>query len=154
VGGEVPGGVAQERMRGTTRALVEAARQLRRELTPAEKALWAALRGRQVGGLRFRCQHAIGPFVADFYCPAAKLIVEVDGPIHDQQVEQDAARTDYLNALGYRVLRLRNEDVLTNLSAAIARIEHATIAVPSVKRHRKPAPEATCLPQTSQPPPT
>jgi very-short-patch-repair endonuclease len=125
------------RLRGTTRALVESARLLRRDLTPAETNLWHALRGRQVAGLRFRCQHPIGPFVADFLCPAANLIVEVDGPIHDYQIEQDAARTDYLTALGYRVLRVRNDDVLHRLPAVLARIATAASTVPPDQRQRR-----------------
>ena len=140
-GGKEP----QQRIRGTTRALVEAARHLRRELTPAERVLWAALQGRGVAGLRFRCQHALGPFVADFFCPAAKLIVEVDGPIHDQQIAQDTARTEYLTALGYRVLRFRNDAVLHDLSAVLAHIEEACHTVPLEHRQRKPT-------KTSEPP--
>jgi very-short-patch-repair endonuclease len=122
-------------------------------MTPAEQVLLAALQGRQVAGLRFRCQHAIGLFVADFFCPAAKLIVEIDGPIHDHQVEQDAARTDYLNALGYRVLRLRNEEVLTNLPAALVCIEQAATAVPPAERYRRAMPKTSDSPQSPHSPP-
>lgn len=150
----MPGEAAQRRMRGTTRALVEAARLLRRELTPAEKVLWAALQGRRVEGLRFRCQHTIGPFVADFYCPAAKLIVEVDGPIHDQQVEQDAARTDYLADLGCRIIRLSNDEILTNLPAALACIAQATTTVPTEQRRRQVNHEIPKQPEASQTPPS
>jgi very-short-patch-repair endonuclease len=149
----MPRRTAQQRIRGTTRALIEAAWHLRREKTPAERVLWDALQGRQVAGLRFRCQHAVGPFVADFFCPAAKLIVEVDGLIHDQQIEQYAARTDYLAALGYRVLRLRNELVLTNLPAALAHMEQAANTVPSEQRHRRVTPKTSDSPPTPQPPP-
>jgi very-short-patch-repair endonuclease len=149
----MPGQREQRRIRGTTRALIEAARHLRGEMTPAEKVLWAALQGRKVAGLRFRCQHAIGPFVVDFFCPAAKLIVEVDGSIHDQQVEQDAARTDYLTQLGYHVLRLRNEEVLTDLPSALTRIEQAVTTVPSDLRLRKATAKAAGPPQTPQSPP-
>ena len=124
-------------IRGTTRALVESARVLRREKTPAECVLWDALRNRQVAGLRFRCQHALGPFIADFFCPAAKLIVEVDGAIHDQQIEQDAARTEYFVELGYRVVRFRNEEVLTVLPFVLAHIEQMAIAVLPEQRQRK-----------------
>ncbi len=131
------GDIERRRIRGTTRALVESACRLRRELTPAEGVLWEALQGRGVAGLRFRCQHSMGPFVADFFCPAAKLIVEVDGAIHDQQLDQDAARTEYLTMLGYHVLRFRNEEVLHTLPAVLARIEQAALAVPSEQRMRR-----------------
>src|SRR5262245_41713539 len=106
----MPGGMGQRRIRGVDRPLREAAQQLRRELTPAERVLWKALCSRQVAGLRFRSQHAVGPFVLDFYCPAAHLVIEVDGAIHDQQADQDAARTEHLEAYGYRIIRFRNEE--------------------------------------------
>ena len=140
-------------IRGTTRALVESARLLRRDLTPAERVLWDAIQGRQLAGLRFRNQHPIGPFVADFFCPAARLIVEVDGSIHDQQAEQDAVRTDHLAALGYRVLRFRNDEVLNDLPAALARIEQATLAVPPELRLRRRTASLTHSPGAPDLPP-
>jgi very-short-patch-repair endonuclease len=136
------------------------AQQLRRELTPAERVLWEALRSRQVGGLRFRRQHAVGPFVLDFYCPAARLIIEVDGSVHDQQAEQDAARTEHLEAYGLRVLRFRNEEVLDNLPVILARIEQAGVAVSTEHRFRQGTrttlqkPEAPKAPSRSSPPNT
>ena len=139
----------QQRIRGTTRALVEAARQLRRDLTPAEQALWETLQGRKVAGLRFRCQHAIGPFVADFCCPAAHLIVELDGSIHDRQAAQDAARTDYLAQRGFRVLRFRNDEVQRDLATVLARIEDACRAVPIEQRQRQSSTPALQSPPTS-----
>lgn len=137
-------------VRGVARALLEAAQQLRRELTPAEQVLWEALRGRRVAGLRFRCQHAVGPFVLDFYCPAAHLAIEVDGPVHDQHVEQDAARTEHLAQYGYQVLRFRNDDVLTDLAAVLAQIEQAAARLPAAHRTRQ-GPRTTPLkPAASQ----
>lgn len=73
------------RIRGTTRQVEQAARHLRRNLTPAEAYLWNALRCRQLVGLKFRCQHPVGRFIVDFYCPSCKLVIEVDGEIHTQQ---------------------------------------------------------------------
>jgi very-short-patch-repair endonuclease len=101
-----------------------AARRLRRETTPAESALWAALRDRRLGGLKFRRQHAVETMVLDFFCPELRLVVEIDGGIHDEpeQVERDAERTERLAAHGYRVLRLRNEDVIADESIALDRI--------------------------------
>ena len=77
------------RIRGTTPAVVAAAQRLRLNLTPAEQKLWKALQKRQLNGLKFRCQHAIGSFIVDFYCPQCRLVIELDGDIHNQQVEYD-----------------------------------------------------------------
>ncbi len=87
------------------RRMVARAREFRRVPTPSERLLWAALRDRQVYGLKFRRQHAIGPFAVDFFCAAHRLIVEVDGPIHDSQREHDAERQRLLEACGYSMLR-------------------------------------------------
>ncbi len=103
----------------------EAAKDLRVRMTEAERLLWSALRRDQVGGLRFRRQHAIGPFVLDFYCPAIRLGIELDGPIHDQQRELDDARTEGLGTLQIRILRFRNEQVISDLPAVIKEIEYA-----------------------------
>jgi very-short-patch-repair endonuclease len=92
-------------IRGTTPVVEQAARDMRRAPTAAEEKLWGALRGNQVAGLKFRRQHPVGRFVLDFYCPACKLVVEVDGDVHDEQQERDAARTRVLEAYGYCVLR-------------------------------------------------
>jgi len=110
------------RMRGTTEAIQEAAVKMRWSPTPAEAALWRALRGRQVAGPRFRRQHPVGRFILDFYCPAKKLVVEVDGGVHDDQTAHDEARTAQLEAHGYRVLRIRNEQVLTDLPSVLDQI--------------------------------
>lgn len=70
------------RIRGTTSHTEQAARHLRFHLTPAETRLWNALQKRQVAGLKFRCQHPVGRFIVDFYCPSCELVIEVDGDIH------------------------------------------------------------------------
>src|SRR5581483_4126195 len=104
----------QERRRlRTSREMQEAAKRLRRELTPAERRLWTALRNRRLGGFKFRVQHPAGPSVFDFYCPERRLVIEVDGPVHlePEQAERDAMRTRRLAGFGYRVLRFRNEEV-------------------------------------------
>jgi very-short-patch-repair endonuclease len=117
----------KRRIRGSTPEVEAAAREMRKKPTPAEAALWEALRGKQVRGLRFREQHPIGRFVFDFYCAACKLVIEVDGEYHDDpdQQDRDKARTEYLNAGGYAVLRFRNEEILSDLPSVIARIEAA-----------------------------
>ncbi|MBW4462669.1 MAG: endonuclease domain-containing protein [Nodosilinea sp. WJT8-NPBG4] len=112
------------RIRGTTRSIEQAARELRQNLTPAETRLWKALRGRQLNGLRFRCQHPVGRFIVDFYCPSCELVIEVDGDIHNQQEAKtyDRARTEHLQNFGYRVLRFSNAEVVDNLAVVLNRI--------------------------------
>ena len=94
---------------------VATARNLRRKMTDAERKLWHALRDRRLAGHKFRRQHPIGPYVADFYCEAKRLMVEVDGGQHTRRQQADAKRTKWLEARGYRVIRLWNSEVLTNL---------------------------------------
>ena len=92
---------------GTTRELEEAARGMRRRPTHAEAALWTALQKRQVAGLRFCRQHPIARFVLDFYCDSCRLAIEVDGDVHDLQLEWDFERTRVLETHGIHVLRFR-----------------------------------------------
>jgi 5-methyltetrahydrofolate--homocysteine methyltransferase len=89
----------------------------RRNATPAEECLWAVVRDRKLDGWKFKRQRVIGKFVADFCCLEAKLIVELDGEIHNSRDAQiaDALRTEFLSARGYTVIRFRNEEVLHNL---------------------------------------
>jgi very-short-patch-repair endonuclease len=88
------------------------ARQLRRAMTEAERALWRLLRSRALGAAKFRRQHPIPPYVADFACVAARLAVEVDGGQHGGP--RDSARDAALARAGWRVLRVWNTEVLTN----------------------------------------
>lgn len=113
------------RIRGTTREIEQAARHLRQNLTPAEAILWEELRGRKLEGLKFRCQHPIGRFIVDFYCPSFKLIIEIDGGIHIQQQDYDQARTDQLQDFGYSVLRFTNDEVINDLPKVINQIIEA-----------------------------
>ena len=92
----------------------ERARKLRRDMTEAEQRLWQMLRSRQTEGDRFRRQAPVGRFIADFVCHAARLIVEIDGGQHDHSSAAEANRTRFLEAEGYRVLRLWNNQVLDN----------------------------------------
>jgi len=110
------------RVRGTTRPLDEAARQLRRTKTPSEQLLWSHLRGHRLAGLSFRRQHPIGGFVVDFACPARLLIVEVDGSVHDVSVEQDRERDAILSKYGWQVLRFSNDDVQSNIGDVLDKI--------------------------------
>jgi very-short-patch-repair endonuclease len=94
-------------------------------MTPSERTLWAALRARGLDGLHFRRQQIIDGFIADFYCSAAGLVLEVDGPVHAAQAFQDAERDRILMARGLRVLRVSNNDVLHHLPATLRRISAA-----------------------------
>ena len=111
------------------------AQEMRREPTPAEDYLWQQLKGSSLAGLKFRHQHGIDPFIVDFYCAEYRLVIEVDGPIHDQQTEQDQFRQEMLEADGYRVLRFTNDEVLTNRGAVLTRIVNTAI---QLRRLRKP----------------
>jgi adenine-specific DNA-methyltransferase len=82
-------------------------------MTDADQALWFALRDRRLAGFKFKSQWSLGPFVADFCCLSARLVVEADGGQHDEVA--DAPRTAWLTAHGFRVLRFWNNDVLTNM---------------------------------------
>ena len=95
------------------------ARQLRQSLPDAERVLWQALRDRQIGGCKFRRQHPVGRYFADFACIEAMLIVELDGGQHfsDEGMEADIRRTADLNALGYQVLRFTDREVLVEREA-------------------------------------
>jgi very-short-patch-repair endonuclease len=103
-------------------------RKLRSGLTPAEARLWLQLQKRNLNGLKFRRQHGVGPFVLDFYCAEEKLAIELDGAAHDHEaaVAADEARSRYLRALGIRVVRFENRDVLDNLEGVLVEIARHT----------------------------
>jgi very-short-patch-repair endonuclease len=102
------------------RARTKIARALRRNATDAELKLWCALR--ELRATKFRRQHPIGPFIADFACPSKKLVIELDGGQHADQLESDQARTAALAERGYRVIRFWNHDVLGNIDGVVATI--------------------------------
>ncbi len=119
------------RIRGTNAQVEQAARDLREKLTPAEEFLWQSLRNKQLNGLRFRSQHPVGNFILDFYCASCKLVIEVDGSIHDDQQDYDLARTQALETYGYFVIRFTNDEVLEDLALVlqkIAKVAQARIA--------------------------
>jgi very-short-patch-repair endonuclease len=101
------------------------ARNLRHTHTDAERFLWNKLRNRGLEGAKFRRQQPIGPFIADFFCAAHGLVIELDGGQHASEMSTDADRTAYLQQQGYRVLRFWNHDVLTQLDAVVAQIVEA-----------------------------
>ena len=99
---------------------LDRARQLRQESNPPEQIVWAILRNRRIGGLKFRRQEQIGPYFVDFCCLEAKLVVEVDGASHRDKFDYDKRREEYLKQQGYRVVRITNADV--NDRDAVARL--------------------------------
>jgi len=107
------------------RNLKQLSRQLRDNMTDAERHLWAKIRMKQIKGYRFYRQKPIGDYIVDFFCPGAKLIIEIDGSQHlvGETLEYDRIRDDYLSSFGLRVLRFNNIDVLTNTDGVVERIE-------------------------------
>ncbi len=109
---------------------VQRAKELRREMTDEEKILWQHLRGNRLEGFHFRRQQIIDGFIVDFYCHAAGLVVEIDGGIHQTQVEYDTERDRILSARGLRVLRFKNEEIKQNLPEVLKRIAQACLPTP------------------------
>jgi very-short-patch-repair endonuclease len=101
---------------------------LRREMTTEETLLWSRLRANRLCGLHFRRQQLIHGFIADFYCHAAGVVIEVDGGIHDGQVEYDAARDAAFTTLGLLVMRFRNEEVTSEMTATLEKVANACTA--------------------------
>jgi very-short-patch-repair endonuclease len=106
------------------------ARQKRQEPTHAEVELWERLRNGQVSGSKFRRQHSIDKFIVDFYCHEARLIIEVDGFIHEYSVEEDTIRQEFLESLGFTVIRFTNDEVLSSLNKVIDRITETLATSP------------------------
>ncbi len=108
-----------------TGAMTSRARRLRGNMTDAEYKLWHALRRDQLNGLHFRRQHPVGPYTLDFYCPALRLAVEVDGGQHSGQTKQaDERRTHWFSDKGIAVVRFWNNDVLRNLEGVLTELAH------------------------------
>ncbi len=100
-------------------------RQLRENMTDAERHLWTKIRMKQLMGYQFYRQKPIGDYIVDFFCPRAKLVIEIDGGQHfsDETSQYDKIRDEYMNSLGLRVLRFTNTDVLTHTDGVVERIE-------------------------------
>lgn len=102
------------------------AKRLRRDIPPAEDKLWQELRRKQLHGFHFRRQHPIGPYVVDFACVKQRLVVEADGYGHSEphEVARDKKRTEYIQRLGWRVIRFRNEDIYEDIGGVVDAIAH------------------------------
>ncbi len=107
----------------TTQKTIDRARLLRKtQLTTPEKLLWEELRDRRLHSLKFRRQVPLGPFIADFFCPEAHLIIELDGDSHEGKKEYDARRTRFLEEHSYHVLRFSNEEVIESIEGVLQKI--------------------------------
>ncbi len=113
------------------------ARELRANATDSERRLWTHLSVRQVAGVRFNRQVPIGPFICDFVSRGAKLVIEVDGGQHNWNAETDRARTRYLEAQGFRIIRFWNNEVMESIEGVVAKIEQALADRPSPDPSRK-----------------
>ena len=105
--------------------LKQLSRQLRENMTDAERHLWAKLRMKQLKGYQFYRQKPIGDYIVDFFCPKAKLIIEVDGSQHfvNETIEYDRIREEYVSSLRLKVLRFTNAEVLKHVEGVVERIE-------------------------------
>ena len=106
---------------GASAEKLSVARSMRAEATAAEAVLWSALRGRRLAGWKFRRQHVVAGYIVDFDCPELRLVLEVDGAVHQARVVEDRRRDEALARLGTHVLRLSNAQVLERLDDALMR---------------------------------
>src|SRR6266850_2073110 len=113
------------------RHLTGVAKRLRQEMTDAERVLWREVRAHRFAGVKFKRQEPLGPYVVDFVCYEAKLIVELDGGQHADQKAADEERTRWLGTRGFRVLRFWNNDVLTNIAGVMQVIERNLPPLPA-----------------------
>lgn len=106
------------------RNLKQFSRDLRNNMTEAEKKLWSRIRKRQINGFLFLRQKIIGNYIADFYCHELKLVVEVDGGQHytKEGLEKDKVRDEYMKGLGIKTIRFKNSDVLENIEGVVSQI--------------------------------
>jgi very-short-patch-repair endonuclease len=110
---------------GAKPSIFKLARELRKNETEAEKILWSKLNRNQINGLQFRRQHPINIFIADFFCPKIKLVIEVDGSIHEipEFKLHDNGRSDFLNDHGITVIRFTNEQIINDIDSTMKEIE-------------------------------
>jgi very-short-patch-repair endonuclease len=113
------------RLRKVPEGLIVRARELRERQTPSEKILWECLRDRRLLDAKFRRQHNVGPYIADFYCHTARLVVELDGGIHLTQQVEDENRNEWMRSQGITVLRFPNEAVQENIEGVLEAIGSA-----------------------------
>ena|SRR5579859_3767513 len=103
----------------------DAARRFRKEPTPSERRLWEAIRFKELDGRKFRRQQPVGQFILDFYCPAERLAIEVDGPIHESQQQADTERQELIESLDIRFVRVTADQVERDLPGVLQKIREA-----------------------------
>src|SRR5438309_3536427 len=138
--------------------MTQRARELRANGNSAEKRIWSMLRSSRLAGLKFRRQHVIGKYVADFVCLSARLVIEIDGDTHDEDTRiKDAERTEDLEAAGYRVIRFWNNYVLSDRDGGVADAIFEALRLPTSRApHPDPLPPSgggSCVPRPPPPPP-
>ena len=116
--------MATDMFYGASPEIFRRAKELRANLTPAESVLWMYLNRNQLNGFRFKSQHPIHTFIADFYCHSARLVIELDGGVHDSLEQQiyDSNRTYLITEFGLTIVRFRNDEVLQNIQHVIETI--------------------------------
>ena len=105
-----------------SRELFQVSKDLRKSQTEAEEIIWEKLKSKKLNGLKFRRQVPYDTFVLDFLCPSKKVILEIDGKIHLKTKIRDQERDEYFMEKGYKILRIKNEEVLNNVAAVLKRI--------------------------------
>ncbi|MEM6690583.1 MAG: DUF559 domain-containing protein [Planctomycetota bacterium] len=116
----------------------ERAKSLRKTRTKAEGLLWSVLRSKQLSGLKFRRQHPVGPYFADLACVSRKLIIELDGPYHDETPQEDLRRETYLRQQGWDVIRFHNDDVVNDIDSVLMAIaSHSCVDYRHERRKKK-----------------
>lgn len=118
----------RDRRQRATRVTHERSQLLRKNSTYPEQLLWSMLRGKQLSGLRFRRQHPIEPYIVDFYCASARLAIELDGKSHDEREKQDQQRSKEIEKQCILVMRVSNDDVLTNLEGVLKLISRSALS--------------------------
>jgi leucyl-tRNA synthetase len=126
--------------------LIEKAKENRNQPTVAEKTLWIQLRAKKLSGYKFRQQHLIGDYIADFVCLSKSLVVEVDGGYHNETKAYDEERTQFLNKKGFKVIRFKNEEVIGNIDEVLDQIKTKLDQLPSYDKMAKPSEESKVKP--------
>jgi len=118
------------RGQAVSREKLSRARDLRKRMTPEERMLWRRLRRNGLEGIHFRRQQVIDGFIVDFYCNQAGVVIEIDGPVHDQMVEDDRQRDAALHDRGLRVIHVTNQEIRSNLELVLQRIARSCGEIP------------------------
>jgi len=122
----------------TPRYVIDLARNLRVNLTPAENILWQKLRNRQLGQFKFRNQHPIYRYILDFYCFECKLAIEIDGDIHENKKDYDQDRDNFLKSLGIETMRFTNDEITGNIDKVIENILSKLLFIKNKTSQRPP----------------